>query len=91
MGLGVLVASAALLLGRSLVRVSLASWLAAAVPHFAFHFTTLAVYPLADDLLNMSVLGLTVLLPIVLLAGTYRAPRKDAPDGRETKQWGAGA
>ena len=88
LGLGTLLASAALLLGRNLVRVSLVSWLAFAVPHFAFHFTTLNVYSFLDNALNMTGLGLAVLLPLVLLAGTYRRP-KDAPDGRAARQRGA--
>lgn len=91
LALGVLLASAAILLGRILVRVSLLAWLAYAVPHFAFHLTTLDIFSLADNLANMGSLGLGILLPLVLLVGTYRTPRKDEPDGRASKQRGPGA
>lgn len=41
LALGVLLATAAILLGRRLVRASLIAWLVYAVPHFAFHLTEL--------------------------------------------------
>jgi hypothetical protein len=88
LALGVLLASAGILLGRTLVRVSLLSWLAYAVPHFAFHLTTLDAFSFDDNLLNMSGLGLAVLLPLLLLAGTYRTLRKGESGGRRTKEGG---
>lgn len=91
LALGVLLASAGILLGRTLVRVSLLSWLAYAVPHFAFHFTTLDTFSHADYLASMSSLGLAVLLPLLLLAGTYRTLQKDEPGARGTKEGRIGA
>lgn len=81
LALGVLLALAGILLGRSLVRVALVSWLAFAVPHFTFHLTTLDVFPLADNIANLSVLGLAALLPLLLLAATFGAARGDGPAG----------
>ncbi len=87
LALGVLLASAGILLGRGLVRVALVSWLAFAVPHFAFHLTTLEVFPLVDNLANLSVLGLAALLPVLLLAATFGAARDGKPSGdRRTKE-----
>lgn len=76
---GVMLASAGILLGRTLVRVSLAAWLAFAVPHFAFHLTTLDAFSFADNLASMGVLGFGVMLPLLLLAATFGAARGDEP------------
>lgn len=73
LALGVLLALAGILLGRSLVRVALVSWLTFAVPHLAFHLTTLDVFPLLDNIVNLAVLGLAALLPLLLLAATFGA------------------
>ena len=91
LALGMLSGLAGTLLGRTLVRVSLVAWLAYAVPHFAFHFTTLDTFSLADNLASMSSLGLAVLLPLLLLAGTYRTLQKDEPGARGTKEGRIGA
>lgn len=91
LALGVLLGLAGILLGRTLVRVSLLAWLVYAVRHFAFHLTTLDAFSLADNLANMGVLGLVVLLPLFLLAGTYRTLRKDGPGDRRTKEGGTQA
>lgn len=69
LALGVLLAAAALSLGRELVRVSLVAWLVFAVPHFVYHAGTLHHYPLmVDKVGNVVSLGFVVLLPVVLLA-----------------------
>ena len=86
LALVVLLGLAGILLGRTLVRVSLVAWLVYAVPHFAFHFTTLDAFTLADNLASMGSLGLAVLLPLLLLAGTYRTPQKDEPGDCGTKE-----
>jgi hypothetical protein len=74
LALGVLLLFAAVLLERRLVRASLIAWLFYAVPHFAFHLTTLDVFSLFDDLANMAGLGLAVLLPLLILAGAQGLP-----------------
>lgn len=72
LALGVLLATAAILLGRRLVRVSLVAWLVNAVPHFVFHLTELDALSFGDALGNSVTLGIAVLLPLGLfvLAGS---------------------
>ena len=86
LALGVLLGLAGILLERTLVCVSLLAWLAYAIPHFAFHLTTLDAFSFTDNLVNMGVLGLAVLLPLFLLAGMYRTVRKDESGDRRTKE-----
>ena len=84
LALGVLLAAAALSLGRELVRVSLVAWLVFAVPHFAYHATTLRHYPLmVDKVGNVVSLGCVVLLPLVLLVldASNRMSENRAADG----------
>lgn len=78
LALGVLLALAAIVLERWLVRAALAAYLVYALPHLAFHATELDALPPLDNLLNLISLGLAVLLPLVLLAGT-RGDRRDRP------------
>ncbi|CAN5215959.1 hypothetical protein BH24ACT19_BH24ACT19_11950 [soil metagenome] len=91
LALGTLLGLAGILFGRTLVRVSVVAWLAYAVPHFAFHLTTLDAFSLADNLASMGSLGLAVLIPLLLLAGTYRTPQKDESEDRGTKERRIGA
>jgi len=84
LALGVLLATAALLLERRLVQVSLVAYLVYTVPHFAFHLMTGHALPLVDNIANLVTLGIAVLLPLALLAlgrsrGGGRNPR--ARDG----------
>lgn len=78
LALGVMFGLAGILLGRTLVRVSLLAWLTYAVPHSAFHLTTLGAFSLADNLASMGSLGFAVLLPLTLLAlsGRYKPLRE---------------
>jgi hypothetical protein len=68
LALGTVLALAAILLERRLVRAALAAWLVYALPHFVFHATELEALPFLDNLANVITLGLAVLLPLVLLA-----------------------
>jgi hypothetical protein len=70
LALGVLLASAAILLERRLARVSLLAWLVYAVPHFVFHLGTDHAVSLADNVANMVSLGIAVLLSLILLLGS---------------------
>jgi hypothetical protein len=70
LALGVLVVLAAVVLERRLVQVSLVAYLAYTVPHFVFHFTKGHAFSLGDNLANMVTLGIAVLLPLALLAGS---------------------
>lgn len=71
LALGVLLATAAILLGRWLVQASLVAWLVYAIPHFVFHLTELDALSFGDALGNSVTLGIAVLLPLILfvLAG----------------------
>ena len=80
LALGVLLV-AGVLLGRTLVRVSILAWLVYALPHLAFHVSTLGVLSPLDDLANMVGLGLLVVLPLALLAVTGRGEASEAPSG----------
>ncbi len=70
LALGVLLASAAILLERRLARVSLLAWVVYAVPHFVFHLGTDHAVSLADNVANMVSLGIAVLLSLILLLGS---------------------
>jgi hypothetical protein len=85
LALGVLLATAVIPLERRLVRASLVAWLVYAVPHLAFHITTLDAFPPFDNLANVGVLGLAVLLPSLPLAGTYGTSRGDESVGTREK------
>jgi hypothetical protein len=67
LGFGVLLLTAAMLLGRQLIQVALTSWLAFAVPHFIYHLTQTHHFSRFDNATQLSSLGFVVLLPIVLL------------------------
>jgi hypothetical protein len=79
--LGVLLVAAAILLERRLVQVSLVVWLAYATPHFLFHLTQVHHFSPFDNLANIGALGLAVLLPLLLLVGTYGMSRGDGSVG----------
>ncbi len=78
LALGTLLALAAILCERRLVRAALAAWLIYALPHFVFHATELDALPFLDNVANVLTLGLAVLLPLVLLvlSGTPGAARE---------------
>jgi hypothetical protein len=82
LALGVLLATAAILLERRLVQVSLVAYLVYAVPHFVFHLVNGRAFLLGDNLANMFTLGIAVLLPLVLLIGMRGSERRSrAKDG----------
>jgi hypothetical protein len=73
LALGVLLATAAILLERRLVQASLLAWLVYAVPHFVFHLVTGHAFSLGDNVANMILLGIADLLPLVLLSSVHTA------------------
>ena len=83
LALGLLLALAAVSLGRELVRTSLVAWLVFAVPHFVFHAATIHHHHLpidgAGSLIN---LGLVVVLPLILL---YLDGSRGTPARRRTE------
>ena len=76
LALGVLLATAAILLERRLVQASLLAWLIYAVPHFVFHLVTGHAFSLGDNVANMILLGIAVFLPLVLLSSVYAASER---------------
>ena len=82
LALGLLLAVAAVVLGRTLVRASLAAWLVYAIPHLVFHLSEYGALSPLDDLVNIGVLTLGVLLPLLLLAASLRAGKTDAAPSR---------
>ena len=65
---GVLMLMAAVWLERRLALAALITWLLFALPHVAYHLGNLGPYDTADTIGNVVTLGLTVLIPLVLLA-----------------------
>ncbi len=72
---GVLMLLAAAWLQRPLVVAALVTWLLFAVPHTAYHLANLGPYDTADTIGNVVALGLTVLIPLALLALLARPAR----------------
>jgi hypothetical protein len=76
LALGVLLALAAVSLGKELVRASLVAWLVFAVPHFVFHAATIHLHPLPIDRAgNLISLGFVVVLPFYCFTSTVHAER----------------
>jgi hypothetical protein len=65
---GVLMLIAAYRLYRPLVLAALVTWLLFAVPHTTYHLGNLGPYDTADTVGNVIALGLTVVIPVALLA-----------------------
>jgi hypothetical protein len=72
LGIGLLLLASAVVLSRPLVQAALGTTLVWAVPHFIFHMTKLEDMPTGDNIVNMVSLGLTVIVPIGLLALTLK-------------------
>jgi hypothetical protein len=66
---GVLLALAAILQDRRLVRVSLVAYLVYSVPHLVFHLTQIHAFSMADNLAQLVSLGFQVALPVAVLLG----------------------
>ena len=64
---GVLLALAAILPDRRLVRVSLVAYLVYTVPHFIFHLTQTHAFSMGDNLAQLISLGFQVVLPVAIL------------------------
>jgi len=89
LALGVLLALAAVSLGRDLVRASLVTWLVFAVPHLAHHTATFHHHPLPIDRAgNLISLGFVVLLPLILLylSGSLRTVARGTTRGAQSGQ-----
>jgi hypothetical protein len=72
LGLGLLLVFAAVSLARPLVQGALAMLLVFAAPHLVWHLTELDALPTGDNVVNVTTLVLSVVLPAVLLYLTFR-------------------
>ena len=78
LGFAVLLAAAALRPQPTLTRVAMLAWLAAAVPHLAFHLTHLDGFSAGDALAQSGGLILAVFVPTWVLVPDLRANRGTA-------------
>jgi len=62
-----------------LVRTAALAYALFAAPHFAYHAANLEVYETSDQVANMILLGLSVLLPAVLVLGSATTGRYGRP------------
>jgi uncharacterized protein DUF4345 len=73
LGQAILALWAAIVLERRLVQAAALMALAFALPHFIFHLSTMDEYSTSDNVLNMTALGISVLLPAALLYATRKS------------------
>jgi hypothetical protein len=73
---GVLALAAAAILERRVVQVAMVGYLAWSVPHAIWHLTALDALDTSDNVINVTTLGITVILPLVLLLTAGRLPRE---------------
>jgi hypothetical protein len=81
LGLGLLLIFAAVVLRRLLAQAALGTLLVFAVPHFVFHLSEMQALSTGDNVINMTALGLTVVLPALLLWLTVRSRGSVAATG----------
>jgi hypothetical protein len=74
LALGLVTAVAAITMDRRMVRTALAAYLLFAVPHLLFHITHHQHYTAQQAVGETTALTIAVLLPIALLALTWRLP-----------------
>ena len=76
---GVLAIVAAIWLERRVVQVAMIGFLAWSVPHAIYHLTALDALDASDNIINISLLAATVVLPALLLATADRIPETEPP------------
>jgi hypothetical protein len=84
LALTVLAGLAALWMERRLVQATALSFLAAGVPHLAYHLTTTEHYSTADNVASLFGLALDVVVPLVLLYLVSGGAQRLAPVSPET-------
>jgi len=72
LGLGLLLVFAAVSLSRPLVQGALGMLLVFALPHFVWHLTELDALPTGDNVVSVTSLALTVVVPALLLYLTFQ-------------------
>jgi hypothetical protein len=79
LALTVLAALAALWMERRLIQAAALSFLAAGVPHLAYHLTTTEHYSTSDNVASLLGLALDVLVPLALLYLVSEGAQRPAP------------
>jgi nucleoside-diphosphate-sugar epimerase len=79
LALGLVLAVAAIMGGRALVRVAAGASLLFAVPHFTYHLRHLEHYETADQVANVVSLGGAIVAAVVVLALTGVRPARPTP------------
>jgi hypothetical protein len=78
LGFAVLLIGAAIWFERRLVLIAGAAFLAATIPHFAYHLTTTGSFSTADDLASLASFVLEILLVVGAMIVAARAQDVDA-------------
>jgi hypothetical protein len=84
LGLGLLLVFAAVSLSRPLVQGALGTLLVFAAPHLVWHLTELDALPTGDNVVNVTTLALTVVLPAVLLYLTFQTELRPTTTTQES-------
>src|SRR5215211_11001 len=82
---GALAIVAAIWLERRVVQIAMLGFLAWSVPHAVWHLTALDALGTDDNVINVTLLAVTVVLPAVLLLTADRLPAEGAVRGAETE------
>jgi hypothetical protein len=72
---GVLAVAAAVMLERRVVQIAMIGYLAWSVPHAIWHLTALDALDTENNVINVTTLALTVILPVILLLTSNRLER----------------
>jgi hypothetical protein len=73
---GVLALAAAAILERRVVQVAMVGYLAWSIPHSIWHLTALEALDTTDNVINVTTLAITVVVPVFLLLTAGRLPRE---------------
>jgi hypothetical protein len=69
---GVLALAAAVMLERRVVQIAMLGYLAWSVPHAIWHLTALDALDTENNIINVTTLALTVIVPVILLLTSNR-------------------
>jgi hypothetical protein len=84
---GVLALAAAVVVERRVVQVAMIGYLAWSVPHAVWHLTAIdEALGTTDDVINLTTLAVTVVLPLVLLVTASRLESEPAIPGRGSER-----
>jgi hypothetical protein len=61
-------------LGRAVVLAAAGAWIVYSAPHLVYHLRHLDLYDTSDKVANVAALGLSLVLPVVVLVAELRRP-----------------